>query len=72
VVLGIGVVGTVEGAVAGVLEVGTDTAGGGKRGAEGISGNVKPFSKPGGELLGVETDEASGDEVPGVLLLWWW
>jgi hypothetical protein len=41
------------------------TTGGGNSGAGGKSGKVTPLSIPGGEVLGVGTDDASGDEDPG-------
>jgi hypothetical protein len=58
---GAGVDGTVDGAVDGVLLVGTVIAGGGRGATAGIGGNCSPLSAPGGVVLGVGVLETSGE-----------
>ena len=59
-------IGTVDGVV--LVLVGSETAGGGKRGVGGMAGRDIPLSGPaGGDVLGVGALEPSGEPVPGAL-----
>jgi hypothetical protein len=69
VAVGAGDDGTVEGVVVEALAVGSETAGGGKRGTAGMFGICIPLSAPGGVPLGVGALEASGEAASTAFLL---